>query len=160
MERYASLAPYGQHRGPAATDDAATSSEVRGLPAEDGRPNAKVEQKPSAQQNPPAAASSHSRYRLSRRGGEYVLTTLREGDGTTAEQEAEAVGEYDSVQAATGAVPSEMQFYVFENSETGAVEMRQARDLSHGLTLGDGFDRLRIFASQADAEAYAKDKSR
>lgn len=155
MERYASLAPYGQHRGPAATDAASTSSEVRALPAEDGRPNAKVEQQASSDQSSPL---THHRYRLARDGGQYLLSTRREGD--TLEDSFEEVGEYPSVQEASEAIPSEMAFYVFENSETGAVEMRQARDLAHGLTLADGFDRVRVFNEQAAAEQYAKNRSR
>ncbi len=154
MERYASLAPYGQHRGPVRADAAATSTEVRGMPAEDSRPAARVEHKDSSDQSSPLA---HHRYRLARSGGQYLLTTLR--DGHTLEDSFEDVGEYTSVSDATTALPSDLHFYVFENSQTGAVEMRQARDLAHGLTLTDGFDQVRVFAAQDEAEAYAKRKS-
>ena len=158
MERYASLAPYGQHRGPAAADTASHSSEVRALPSEDRRPNAAVQQQPSAQQMPPSAKSSHSRYRLLRHGGDYLLTARR-SEGNPLDADVTEVGEYETVDAASGAIPTDMQFFVFENSETGAVEMRMGQDLAHGLTLDDGFDSIRAFASQDAAEAYAKGRS-
>ena len=141
MSDYSSIPTAGEHRGPKQEKNT-TGTEVRA---------------PHAQSVEAGEHAEDTTYRLvhSPDSGQYRLS--RWNEGATLDEGYRELGRYreSELSSALSALPDAPRFVVFENSETGEVQMQRESEISANWTDGGRFDRVILFDEESEAAAYA-----
>lgn len=138
MDKYATLAPTGQHRGPAAGSQppapgSADTTEVRAPAAPDA-----MGQKASG---------------IVRTGEGLAVPPHADGKSDEGAAE-EQVGRSGSL-ADAPTKPAETRHVVFENTKTGEVYLDSGGNVADNVSDGGRFDKVTAFDDEAEAAAYA-----
>ncbi len=152
MSDYSSIPTAGEHRGP--KEENTTGTEVRAPEPQDvnAGENTKAQGETSG-----GSPTDETTYRLvhSPDQGQYRLSRWQEG--AALDEGYRELGRYRAGElgSALSKLPDAPRFVVFENSETGEVQMQRESDISANWTDGGRFDRVILFDDESEAAAYA-----